>query len=121
MRPSPKGPPWPDYGSIQAALDANPRKVVHVPPGEYLIHDKIRIQQDGSGLAGHGKIIQTNARVPIIEIDSRADVQLRDLTLTRAETRRKLSAKLCWRSHPKLGGAEFADPQQPHAVRGHRT
>ncbi len=81
----PQGPSVADYGSIQAALDANPGKVVHVPPGEYLIHDKIRIQQDGSGLAGHGKIIQTNARVPIIEIDSRADVQLRDLTLTRAE------------------------------------
>lgn len=74
-----------DYESIQAALDANPGKVVFVPSGEYSLTDKLRIRRDGSGLVGPGKLIQQNPNVPIIEIEGPADVELRDLILTRPE------------------------------------
>ena len=73
------------YPSIQAALDAKPGRMVYVPAGDHMISEKIRIHDDNGGLCGPGRIIQTNANAPIIEIVKAAGVQLRDLTLTRAE------------------------------------
>lgn len=71
--------------SIQEALDANRGRMVYVPAGDYTISEKIRIRGDNSGLFGPGRIIQTNTNAPIIEIEGAAGVQIRDLTLTRAE------------------------------------
>ena len=82
---SPPAPSVADYDSIQAAVDAHPGKIVYLPAGEYLISDKIRIRGDGAGLVGPGKVIQQNPQAPIIEIEGRVDVQLRDLTLTRPD------------------------------------
>lgn len=76
-----------DYPSIQAALDANPDTVVSVPPGEHRITEKIRLRGSGSGLAGSGRIVQTNPEQPIIEIEDAGSVVVRDLTLTRPEGR----------------------------------
>lgn len=73
------------YASIQAAVDANPNRMVYVPAGDYLISAKIRISKDRSGLYGPGRIIQQNPEQPIIEIENSADVEVRDLTLTRPE------------------------------------
>ena len=73
------------YPSIQAALDANPGRMVYVPAGDHLISEKIRIHDDNGGLCGPGRVIQANADAPIIEIVKAAGVQIRDLTLTRAE------------------------------------
>jgi nitrous oxidase accessory protein NosD len=73
------------HGSIQEALDANPGRMVFVPAGDYTISEKIRIRGDNSGLFGPGRIIQTKTNAPIIAIEGAAGVQLRDLTLTRAE------------------------------------
>lgn len=72
-----------DYPSVQAAIDANPGRIVYVPSGEYRITEKIRIRGNGGGLQGPGVIIQTNAEHPIIEIDAAADVLLRDIHLSR--------------------------------------
>ena len=73
------------YHSIQEALDSNPGRMVYVPAGDYSIAEKIRIRGDNTGLFGPGRIVQTNPSVPIIEIKGASGVQLRDLTLTRAE------------------------------------
>jgi len=74
-----------DYPSIQAALDANPGKVLEVPPGDHEISEKIRLRGKGSGLAGPGRIIQTNPEQPHLEIEDAVAVEVRDLTLARSE------------------------------------
>jgi hypothetical protein len=73
------------YPSIQEAINANPGKLLFVPAGDYSISTKLRINKNGSGLFGPGRIIQRNHEQPIIHIENAENVQLRDLTLTRAE------------------------------------
>ncbi len=73
-----------EYASIQAALDANPGRLVFLPAGDHEITKKVVINKDGSGLYGPGRIIQTNPDQPILTVENAADVQLRDFTLTRA-------------------------------------
>ncbi|MCX6837305.1 MAG: right-handed parallel beta-helix repeat-containing protein [Verrucomicrobia bacterium] len=73
------------YPSIQAALDANPSRMLFVPAGDYPITEKIRIRGERSGLFGPGRIIQQNTEQPIIEIEEAKEAEIRDLTLTRPE------------------------------------
>lgn len=73
------------YPSIQAALDANPNRMIFVPAGDHSITEKIRIRGERSGLFGPGRIIQRSADQPIIEIESADGAEIRDLTLTRPE------------------------------------
>ena len=73
------------YPTIQAALDANPNRMLFVPAGDYPITEKIRIRGRRSGLFGPGRIIQQNAAQPIVEIEEATEVEIRDLTLTRPE------------------------------------
>jgi hypothetical protein len=77
------GPCVVDYASIQAAIDANPGRPVHIPPGDYEIRDPLRIRTDSSGLIGPGRIVQANAERPILVIENASNVLIRDLTLTR--------------------------------------
>lgn len=72
------------YPDLQAALDAHPSKVLALPSGDYPIARKLVLRGDGAGLAGPGRIIQSNPDEPIVEIDGLKDVLLRDVTLTRA-------------------------------------
>lgn len=74
-----------DYPSIQAALDANPGRIITLPAGEYTLSEKLRFSSANSGLAGPGRIIQSNANQPIIDIQNAANVTLSDLILTRSE------------------------------------
>ncbi|MGV3662501.1 MAG: right-handed parallel beta-helix repeat-containing protein [Prosthecobacter sp.] len=73
------------YPSIQAALDANPNRMIFVPAGDYTITEKIRIKGDRAGLFGPGRIIQQNAEQPIIVVEDATSAEVRDLTLTRPE------------------------------------
>jgi len=73
------------YPSIQAALDANPNRMIFVPAGDYPITEKIRIRGERSGLFGPGRILQQNPEQPILEIEYARSVEIRDLTLTRPE------------------------------------
>ena len=73
-----------DFPDLQAALDANPGKVLTLPAGDYPISRKLVLRGDGAGLSGQGRIIQNNPDEPIVEIDGLKDVLLRDVTLTRA-------------------------------------
>lgn len=73
-----------DYATLQAALDANPGRTIHVPDGDYEISAKLRLRGDHAVLCGRGRIIQTNPKAPILEIERAADVIVRDLVLTRS-------------------------------------
>lgn len=68
---------------LQAALDAQPGHIVHVPPGEHFIDDALTIRHAGSGLAGPGRIVQANAGASIIRVQA-DDVTVEGLTLVRA-------------------------------------
>ncbi len=74
-----------DYPSIQAAIDANPNKMLFVPAGDYLIQKRIYIRGERAGLYGPGRILQENVKEPIIEVEHTKGAELRDLTLTRPE------------------------------------
>lgn len=73
------------YPSIQAALEANPNRMLFVPAGDHRITEKIHIRGERSGLFGPGRIIQENAEQPIIVVEGATSAELRDLTLTRPE------------------------------------
>ncbi|SIO32106.1 Right handed beta helix region [Singulisphaera sp. GP187] len=81
------------YPSIQAALDANPGKVVEVAPGVHEIHDTIRIETAGGGLVGSGRIVQMDTQRPIVRIDHASGASLRGLMLTRPEGRRETESE----------------------------
>src|SRR5690348_1049974 len=74
-----------EYESIQAAVDANPGKMIFVPAGDYKISRHIEITASDSGLYGPGRIIQTEPSQPILRIEKARGVRIRDLTLTRPE------------------------------------
>jgi len=79
------GPIVTDYPSIQAAIDAHPGKMIEVPAGDFEISEKLRLKGEDGGLWGYGRIIQTNAAAPIIEIENATDVRIIGITLTRPE------------------------------------
>ena len=74
-----------DYGSLQEAIDANPGRIVFVPQETYTLTEPVRLTADGSGLTGHGTLVQSNKDVPILLIEDARGVLVRDLTFTRAE------------------------------------
>ncbi len=81
------------YGSLQEAIDANPNRMLYLPAGDHEISDRVVIRTDRSGLYGPGRIIQTNPKAAILQIRNAKDVQLRDLTLSRAEGSEEASAE----------------------------
>lgn len=74
-----------NYPSIQAALDANPNRMILVPAGDHVISEKLRLRGVGAGLSGSGRIIQKNNEHPVIEIENGAEIEIRDVTLTRTQ------------------------------------
>jgi len=74
-----------DYDSIQAALDANPNRMLFVPAGDDTLSEKLRIRGERAGLFGPGRLIQTNPDHPHLEIEHASAAEIRDLTLTRPE------------------------------------
>jgi hypothetical protein len=104
------------YADLQAALDAQPGKVIPLPAGDYPISRKLVLRGDGAGLVGPGRIIQENPDEPIIEIDGLKDVLLRDITLTRApgKTVARKSALLALRcSYLRVDQVRILDNQSP--------
>jgi hypothetical protein len=72
-----------DGASIQSALDAHPGLPIDLPAGIYEIDRPIRITTDGSGLVGHGTIIQTNKDAAILLIEGADHVRIEGITLQR--------------------------------------
>ena len=87
------------YGSIQAALDANPGTMVLLPPGEYPISKAVVINRDNTGLYGFGTIIQTDPGEDIISVQNASGVRIDDLTLRRAEGKMDTSRSGIWADH----------------------
>jgi len=81
-----------DYPSIQAALDANPGRMVLVPAGEHRISEPLLIRADGTGLRGPGTIVQADSDANIISVEKAAGVTIEGLTLTRSEEARECVA-----------------------------
>jgi hypothetical protein len=72
--------------SIQDEIDRNPGRTIVIPPGDYEINAALVIRSNGTVFCGTGRIIQTNADVPIIQIAKLSDVTIRDVTLMRRES-----------------------------------
>ena len=81
-----------DYPSIQAAIDANPGQMIHVPSGRHVIQTALRIATNETGLFGHGTIVQENPESPILLVDRVRDVRIESLTFTRSEEKRNATA-----------------------------
>jgi parallel beta helix pectate lyase-like protein len=73
-----------DHPTLQAAIDANPGRMIRIPAEEYRIDAPLRITKNGTGLYGFGRVIQTNPDAAILEIEGVDDVRVHNLTLTRA-------------------------------------
>jgi len=78
-----------DYDSVQAAINANPGRMIHVPAGDHVVDRALRITEDNTGLYGEGRIVQSNPEESILEIyrDSATvtGVRIRGLTFARAK------------------------------------
>lgn len=81
-----------EFESIQAAIDANPGRIVSVAAGKYEIDRPLRFTTDGSGLEGNATIVQTDAAQPVIVIDKAHDVRVLQVTLRRPEELEKSTA-----------------------------
>jgi Right handed beta helix region len=104
------------YADLQAALDAQPGKVLTLPAGDHRISRKLVLRGDGAGLVGPGRIIQENPDEPVLEIDGLKDVLLRDVTLTRApgKTVARKSALLAIRcAYLRIDQVRILDNQSP--------
>ncbi len=74
-----------DYPTLQAAVDANPGKVLHLPSGVYELTTALTLNKDGGGLEGPGHIIQKTPGEAIVRLENAARLRLRGLTLSRPE------------------------------------
>lgn len=72
-----------DYPSLQAAVDANPGRVVYVPNGDHLLTETIAIRTSGTGLCGPGRLVMTDASKDFINVLDANDVTIRDIKLFR--------------------------------------
>lgn len=78
-----------DYTSIQEALDQNPGLMLYVPAGDHVVTKAIEIKRDGAGLWGPGRILQQDPEQEVVKITGAANVQLRDVILTRVEDKKE--------------------------------
>jgi len=81
-----------DYSSIQEAVDANPGAMIQIPSGRHLVQQAIRLTKMGSGLYGHGTIVQENENHPVLLIDGADDVRIEGVTLTRPLNDKRITA-----------------------------
>ncbi len=72
-----------DYPSLQAAIDANPGRMVYVPNGDHLLTTTVMIKTAGTGLCGPGRLVMTDASKDIINVRDADDVTIRDIKLFR--------------------------------------
>lgn len=74
-----------DYTSVQEAIDHNAGRLVYLPPGDYPISKPIKITTANTGIWGPGRIIQSDPNAAMIDAVNAPGLQVRDVTLTRAE------------------------------------
>ncbi len=89
------------YPTIQAALDANPGKVVEVEAGDHEIRETIVIKTAGGGLSGRGRIVQNDPAKGILRIEHADGAIVRGLTLTRPEGKRETETEAVFASNTR--------------------
>lgn len=77
------------YASLQAAIDANPGRILRLPAGEFHLTKALVVATDRLELHGPARIVQTNPREPILQVRNAREVRLTDLTLTRSAGRQE--------------------------------
>jgi hypothetical protein len=75
------------YPSLQAAIDANPGRMIRLVDREYIIDRSLLITTSGTGLCGEGVIKQTHGGDSIVRIENADDVRVLDVTLCRPADR----------------------------------
>ena len=79
------------YVSLQAAIDANPGKVIYLPQQTFIIREPLRLDSNAS-LTGHGTIVQENTGAAMVFVEGAEHVRIRDVTFTRPEDARECGA-----------------------------
>lgn len=72
-----------DYPNLQAAIDANPGRMIYVPNGDHLLTETVMIKTSGTGLCGPGRLVMTDASKDIINVRDADDVTIREIKLFR--------------------------------------
>ena len=72
-----------DYPSLQAAIDANPSRMIYVPNGDHLLTETLMINTAGTGLCGPGRLVMTDPSKDVIIVRDVNDVTIRDIKLIR--------------------------------------
>lgn len=78
---------------LQAAIDANPGRALHLPAGEYRISQPLVLRTPGGGLFGEGVIIQQNDDADIIQVRRADHVRIEGITLLREQPKFFKSAR----------------------------
>jgi len=73
------------YPTLQEAIDANPGRIFRLPSRDYEISRALVTNRDNTELYGPARIVQTNAKEPIVRIEKAANVRIMNLSFTRSE------------------------------------
>lgn len=80
-----------EYVSLQAAIDANPGKVISLPQETFILRESLRLGSN-AGLTGYGTIVQENTAAAMVFVEGAEHVRIRDVTFLRPEGARECSA-----------------------------
>ena len=72
------------YPTLQAAIDANPGRILRLPARDYEVSRALVINRDNTELYGPARIVQTNVKEPIMRIEKAANVRIINLSFTRS-------------------------------------
>jgi hypothetical protein len=73
------------FPNVQAAIDANPGRIIQLPAGEYTIDRALRITRNGTELHGPARILQTNPEESFMLVENASAVRVTNLEFTRSE------------------------------------
>jgi hypothetical protein len=71
--------------NLQAAIDAQPGRPLHLPAGEYRLDRPLEFRVSGGGLHGEGTLIQTNNDADIVRIVGADHVRIEGISLIREQ------------------------------------
>lgn len=77
------------YGTLQAAIDANPGRILRLPAGEFVLEAALVVTHDGTELHGPARLVQANPAEPILRIAGARRVRIAGLALSRREGRQE--------------------------------
>ena len=75
------------YHTVQEALDNNRGRSFYLPAGNYEIQEALVLRGEGSGIHGHGRIIQRNHDADILRVEGASHGRVEGITLLRQNPR----------------------------------